>query len=93
MIKLKNRYNFAKRFILYIDNINFKTIREMKVGILLTTLCLSVVTRNFANTSQIDSLIINEQDVVMQQYEASIDRLVTTLESTINSPFWKTDII
>lgn len=53
----------------------------MKVRILMSALSLAVVAQIYAETPLKENDITAEQDVLMQQYEASIDRLVSNLKS------------
>lgn len=53
----------------------------MKVRILISALSLAVVAQIYAETPLKENDITAEQDVLMQQYEASIDRLVSNLKS------------
>ena len=53
----------------------------MKVRILMSALSLAVVAQIYAETPLKENDITAEQDVLMQQYEASIDKLVTKLKS------------
>ena len=53
----------------------------MKVRILISALSLAVVAQIYAETPLKENDITAEQDVLMQQYEASIDSLVSNLKS------------